>query len=283
MTTTDPAPGSSWLDAPAHRQWLQRGMADVLGFAAALDPARRRLRLARRRRTGPSRPATPPVPHRPDGVGLGRRGPARHPGLGGAARPRDGLPLGLHADAEHGGWLTEPGSVTPKSTYDHVHVGLAAATALGVGHPGAGRLLDQVVEVVDTHLWDESTRTLRESFAADWSDPEEYRGANANMHGVEAFIAMGHATGDAVWHERALDVADRLVNRAARAHGWLLPEHFSSTWDELPEYNRDDPQHPFRPFGATFGHSLEWARFLLQLEASPLVASPDWLREGAEG
>ena len=139
-----------------------------------------------------------------------------------------------------------------------------------------------MVEVVDTHLWDDDTRTLRESFAPDWSDPEDYRGANANMHGVEAFIAMGHATGDALWHERALDVADRLVNRAARAHDWLLPEHFSTTWDELPDYNRDDPQHPFRPFGATFGHSLEWARFLLQLEASPLVASPGWLREGAE-
>ena len=51
----------------------------------------------------------------------------------------------------------------------------------------------------------------------------------------------------------------------------------------LPEYNRDEPLHPFRPYGATFGHSLEWSRFLLQLDASPLVGSPSWLVEAADG
>ena len=282
MTTTDSAPGPSWLDAPAHRQWLHRGMADVLGFALPsirpeggfdwLDAAGRPL------------PDRRPLLFLTARMAWASAVGVRHgiPGSGELLDHAMASLAGLHADTEQGGWLTEPGSVTPKSTYDHVHVGLAAATALGVAHPGAAQLLEQVVEVVDTHLWDDDTRTLRESFASDWSDPEDYRGANANMHGVEAFIAMGHATGDALWHERALDVADRLVNRAARAHDWLLPEHFSTTWDELPDYNRDDPQHPFRPFGATFGHSLEWARFLLQLEASPLVASPGWLREGAE-
>ncbi len=179
--------------------------------------------------------------------------------------------VGLHADTEHGGWFTEPGTVTRKATYDHVHVGLASANAMMVGHPLAAGLLDQVVEVIDTRLWDESTQTLLESFAPDWSDSEDYRGANANMHGLEAFLAMGTATGDAVWHERGLAIADRLINRAAREQDWLLPEHFTADWQVLPDYNRDEPNHPFRPFGATFGHSLEWARFLLQLDASPLV------------
>jgi len=103
------------------------------------------------------------------------------------------------------------------------------------------------------------------------------------MHGLEAFIAMGHATGDAVWHERGLAIADRLINIAARERGWLLPEHFTADWQVLPDYNRDEPLHPFRPYGATFGHSLEWSRFLLQLDASPLVGSPSWLVEAADG
>ena len=102
------------------------------------------------------------------------------------------------------------------------------------------------------------------------------------MHGLEAFLAMGSATGDAVWHERGLAIADRIINGAARERGWLLPEHFTADWVVLPEYNRDEPLHPFRPYGATFGHSLEWSRFLLQLDASPLVASPPWLVEAAE-
>ena len=167
-------------------------------------------------------------------------------------------------------------------TYDHVHVGLAASAAFDVGHPSAATLLEQVRAVVDTHLWDPATETLLESFAPDWSDPEDYRGANANMHGLEAFLAMGRATGDPVWHRRGLAIAERLIDGAARSHGWLLPEHYTADWEVLPEYNRDEPMHPFRPYGATFGHSLEWARFLLQLDESPFLDSPAWLAEAAD-
>ena len=130
--------------------------------------------------------------------------------------------------------------MTRKATYDHVHVGLASANALMVGHPLAAGLLEQVIEVIDTRLWDESTQTLLESFAPDWSDCEDYRGANANMHGLEAFLAMGTATGDAVWHRRGLAIADRLINVAAREQDWLLPEHFTADWQVLPATERID-------------------------------------------
>jgi mannose/cellobiose epimerase-like protein (N-acyl-D-glucosamine 2-epimerase family) len=35
----------------------------------------------------------------------------------------------------------------------------------------------------------------------------------------------------------------------------------------LPDYNRDQPRHPFRPYGVTPGHGLEWARLLLHLNS----------------
>ena len=38
--------------------------------------------------------------------------------------------VGVHADREHGGWLSDPGAVTRKATYDHVHVGLPPLRAL---------------------------------------------------------------------------------------------------------------------------------------------------------
>jgi sulfoquinovose isomerase len=273
---------ASWLELPSHRAWLGAGFARVVRFA---------------------------LPSVRDGGGfhwLGADGeplPGRRPQLFLTARMthvaatgvRLGVPgsgelldhgtaslLGLHADHEHGGWLSEPGTRTRKAAYDHVHVGLAAASATAAGHPDGPRLLEQVAEVVDRHLWDDDARMLRESFAPDWSDDEDYRGANANMHGVEAFLAMGHVTGDATWHRRALDVATRLVDGAAREHGWLLPEHFTRDWEVLPEYNADEPMHPFRPYGATLGHSLEWSRFLLDLEASPLLDDPPtWLAPAA--
>ncbi|HET6968852.1 MAG TPA: AGE family epimerase/isomerase [Ornithinibacter sp.] len=273
----------SWLDTSSHREWLHRGLADVLTFALpSILPSGG---FAWQAADGAPLPGKRPQLFLTARMAYASAIGVRH-GIPGAGELLDHAMTslaGLHADAQHGGWLSEPGTVTRKATYDHVHVGLASATALGVGHPSAAALLAQVVDVVDTHLWDEEAQALRESFAPDWSDSEDYRGANANMHGLEAFIAMGSATDDAVWHERGLAIADRLINNAARQHDWLLPEHFDTEWRELPDYNRDEPQHPFRPYGATFGHSLEWARFLLQLDASPLVASPGWLVEAADG
>jgi len=187
------------------------------------------------------------------------------------------------ADQEHGGWWSDPGAgpTQRKMTYDHVHVGLAASSAAAAGHPDAPALIAQVIAIVDTYLWDEGTGTLRESFAADWSDEEAYRGANANMHATEAFLALGDVTGDPMWHERALRIADRIINQGARRLDWLVPEHFDRDWVIDPEYNRDDPDHPFRPYGATYGHLLEWARFLLNLDASPAVGGQPWLVEAA--
>ena len=273
----------SWLDLPTHQAWLDAGLVDVLTFA--LPSIRPEGGFHYQAADG-----TPLAGKRPQLFLTARMaymsafGVARGiPGSGELLDHAMDSLLGFHADTEHGGWLTEPGTVTRKSTYDHVHVALAASSALNVGHPRAQELLARIVDVIDTRLWDESTGTLVESFAADWSDPEDYRGANANMHGLEAFLAVGHATGEARWHERGLRIADRLINGAARGRGWLLPEHFTATWEEVPEYNRDEPNHPFRPYGATFGHSLEWARFLLDLHSSPLVESPGWLVEAAEG
>ncbi len=187
------------------------------------------------------------------------------------------------ADDEHGGWFSDPSEPRArKSAYDHVHVGLAAASAVAAGHPGSPALLDRVVDVVETRLWDEDAQALRESFARDWSDGEAYRGANANMHGLEAFLALGDVTGDATWHRRGLAIARRIVHDQAGRHGWLLPEHFDEHWQALPDYNHDEPNHPFRPYGATYGHSLEWARLLLALNASPAGVSAGWLTGAAE-
>ncbi len=273
---------TTWLDAPGHRQWLQQGLADVLGFS--LRSIRPEGGFHHLDGSGVPLPDRAPQLFLTARMAYASALGVRHgvPGAGELLDHAMASLSGLHADPVHGGWLSEPGRETRKMTYDHVHVGLASAAAMSVGHPSAAGLLDQVAAVVDAHLWDPDAEALRESFAPDWSDDEDYRGANANMHGLEAFLAMGTATGEAMWHRRGLAVAERLIDGAARQHGWLLPEHYTRDWEVLPEYNRDEPLHPFRPYGATFGHSLEWARFLLQLDESPLVESPSWLAESAE-
>jgi mannose/cellobiose epimerase-like protein (N-acyl-D-glucosamine 2-epimerase family) len=73
----------------------------------------------------------------------------------------------------------------------------------------------------------------------------------------------------------------RVVHDLARGNDWRIPEHFDDTWAPLPDYNADEPAHPFRPYGATIGHWLEWARLALHLHAGLGDAAPGWLVEDA--
>jgi mannose/cellobiose epimerase-like protein (N-acyl-D-glucosamine 2-epimerase family) len=148
-----------------------------------------------------------------------------------------------------------------------VFVVLAASTATVAGRPGARALLDDALAVVLDRFWDAEAQMPYESYALDFSDLEDYRGGNAAMHLVEAFLAAADATGDEVWRERATAVCVRMVGGAA-AGGWRMPEHFDATWTVRPDYNIDEPSHPFRPYGATPGHAFEWARLLLSLSAA---------------
>ncbi|MDQ1682026.1 MAG: hypothetical protein QOH99_567 [Frankiaceae bacterium] len=193
--------------------------------------------------------------------------------------------LGRLRDATNGGWhsgvdSTGAASSARKETYQHAFVVLAASSALAAGRPRAAELLGLALADLDIHFWDRAQAAHAESFATDWSDPEAYRGANSNMHTVEALMAASDATGDPQWRERALAIADRVVNDVTRAHDWRLVEHFDEHWNALPDYNLDNKADQFRPYGLTIGHWLEWSRLLLHLEAG-LDNPPSWLAEGA--
>ncbi|ASU81083.1 N-acyl-D-glucosamine 2-epimerase [Actinopolyspora erythraea] len=183
-------------------------------------------------------------------------------------------------DHEHGGWYSSTDDAT-KGAYEHAFVVLAASSATAVERPGAEELLSRALETVEQRFWDEHVGLARESWDRSWLETEPYRGANSNMHLVEAFLAAGDVTGEPLWHRRALRIADTLVHHVTAAHDWRLPEHFTPDWEPVLEYNRDQPGHPFRPHGSTVGHWLEWARLLIQLEAALGVEAPGWLLDDA--
>jgi sulfoquinovose isomerase len=194
--------------------------------------------------------------------------------------------LGPQQDAEHGGWFEcvaadGSGPVAPgKAAYAHAFVALAAATAAGCGIPGGTDLLGRAVEVLEARFLREGR--VVEQYDRAFADPEPYRGANASMHMVEALLAVGDVLQDSRWHRTALGIAEHLVHEVARERGYLLPEHFDEDWRPLPDYHHDRPADPFRPYGVTPGHLLEWSRLLLQLEAG-LPDPPGWLLEDALG
>ena len=188
-------------------------------------------------------------------------------------------------DAEHGGWRSSTDDDT-KTAYVHAFVVLAGSTAATAGVDGGPGLLDAALTVWQTRFWDEDAGLAVEEWDGGWTHCADYRGLNANMHGVEATLAAADAVAP---HDT--DAADRLRHQALRSteralHGWArerdwrLPEHFTADWTPLPAYNRNHPADPFRPYGVTIGHQFEWARLALH-RRSVLADPPSWLLDDA--
>lgn len=192
---------------------------------------------------------------------------------------------GRFHDAANGGWYAAVDVDGPtgseKSAYPHAFVVLAAASATCAGRPGAAELLEEALEVLLTRFWDTEHGMVLEEWDETFATLDPYRGVNANMHAVEAFLAAADATGNPTMRvsllDRALRIVSRVVHELGPAHRWRLPEHFDEQWTPLLDYNLDTPAHPFRPYGATIGHWLEWARLALHLRAALGADSPDWL------
>mgnify|MGYP002676388510 FL=1 len=83
------------------------------------------------------------------------------------------------------------------------------------------------------------------------------------MHTVEAFLSAADVTGDEKYRMRAGRIIDHVIGWADE-NDWRIPEHFTSSWEADLECNRDHPDDPFKPYGATPGHGIEWARLISQ-------------------
>lgn len=170
-----------------------------------------------------------------------------------------------HRDPMHGGYLWSVDETGlrdgSKMAYGHVFVLLAASSALMVGHPLARDLLDDISEVLQSRFTEPGTPLLREEFTRDWQPLSDYRGMNANMHGTEALMAAFEATGETAYLNRAGAILQFFTAEMAGQHGNRIPEHYTADWQVDPEYS-GNPM--FRPAGTTPGHSLEFARLVLQ-------------------
>ena len=173
-------------------------------------------------------------------------------------------------DAAHDGWFARIDPATAavvdaaKEAYAHAFVLLAASSAVVAGRPGATELLDEARRVHDEHFWIEAKSRVWESFSGDWTATEPYLGINSVMHTVEAFLAVHDVTGESAYLDKAEAMTRQLAGWAG-ARDWRIPEHFDVDGTVMPDYNRARPADPFRPYGATVGHGLEWSRLALSV------------------
>nr|WP_316655096.1 AGE family epimerase/isomerase [uncultured Gellertiella sp.] len=273
-----------WTARPAHRRWLENEAERLFtlfgphtihprGGFRELDP-----HGALRLEDDPAR-----------GVHMSAR--MVHCAVIGALRGRPGLDgmidhgmwsiWNRHRDHDRGGYVwainNEGAQDSTRQGYGHAFVLLAASSASLIGHPLAGNMLADVTEVLVSRFWEERHGAIAEEFTADWGPMGPYRGQNSNMHLTEALMAAFEATGERDYLDKAERIAELIIRCHAAACGYRLPEHFTEDWQVDEAYSGHEM---FRPSGTTPGHSLEWARLLLQLWALS-GKNRDWMAEAA--
>ena len=82
------------------------------------------------------------------------------------------------------------------------------------------------------------------------------------MHTVEAFLAAADVTGDEKYRIRAGRIIDRVLVWASD-NNWRSGAFYKKMEADL-ECNKEQPADQFKPYGATPGHGIEWARLITQ-------------------
>lgn len=175
--------------------------------------------------------------------------------------------LGELKDCENGGWypgITPDNKILPdKQCYAHAFVLLAASSALLAGEKDAEMLLEDALELFDKRFWDEKQGLTYDTWNTEFTVLNDYRGLNANMHTVEAFLAVADAVKEEKYRVRAGRIIDHVIEWAS-SNDWRIPEHFTKEWKADLNCNKEHPADRFKPYGATPGHGIEWARLIVQ-------------------
>jgi sulfoquinovose isomerase len=189
------------------------------------------------------------------------------------------------ADRANGGFHSSTGpDGSPvnrrKEAYGHAFALLGATSGGLAGLKGSAEVESLANAALDRHFWNEADGAAIDAFDESFGLADDYRGQNSNMHLVEAYLAAHEAAGgNSDYLDRAIRIAQRLIDVEARAADWRIPEHFDAAWRVDRQYNADKPDHPFRPYGTLVGHSLEWSRLLLQLALH--APQLDWATDAA--
>ncbi len=188
-------------------------------------------------------------------------------------------------DKVNNGWYKEVSGKNPintdKTCYELAFIILATATASSV-NKDSRRILDEALSLFDDYFWLPQQNMAVDSWNFNFSKLDPYRGANANMHLVEALLAAYEATQNLIWLNRALKITENIFSWATDRHNLLIAEHYDSNWNSLPDFNINNPADPFRPYGICVGHLLEWSRLAIQIARALGSASPAWLLETAK-
>jgi mannose/cellobiose epimerase-like protein (N-acyl-D-glucosamine 2-epimerase family) len=161
-------------------------------------------------------------------------------------------------------------------------IGAAAAARAGFGD--ALDLRDNAVLQLE-RFWRPLEGLYADELSRDWSVEQPTRSSTANMHVLEALLALAQnpPTGYEARHflDRAESIVTRLIHHMARDNDWRIPQRFDAGGQVDLQSGSEHPDDPFDPFGNVVGLDLEWARLILGLRELLGDSAPVWILDAA--
>ena len=176
-------------------------------------------------------------------------------------------------------WTVGGRSDKTAMAYGHAFVALAGATAIRAGLEPGKSCLEAAVNILERYFYEPKYKAYADERNAGLDQLSAYRGQNANMHICESLIASFHATQQRHFLDRACTLAHQFAGNLAALGGGMIWEHYTEGWEIDWEFNRDNPDDLFKPWGFQPGHQVEWAKLLTELY---LITRDKWYLQRAK-
>jgi len=152
-----------------------------------------------------------------------------------------------------------------QQAYAYAFILAAHAAALSAGVSKSDADIRRVFDLLEQKFWLPKSGCYLDTISADGIVDNEYRGQNSNMHMCESMIAAYEATGHKRYLDRAQVLAETFTRKLAKKAEGFVWEHYTSNLEIDWDYNKDDCNNIFRPWGFQPGHQIEWAKNLLNI------------------
>ena len=139
-------------------------------------------------------------------------------------------------------------------------------------------LIDKLYGMLEERFYDPEYGLYADCLYAD-GRMDEYRGHGTQLHIVDAVIVAYEATKNKKYLDRALRMAKRITKDQAAKAGGLIWDHCTKDFELDFDYNKDDPQNLYKPWGHLPGHHAEWGTLLVRLHRH--LPNEPWLLERA--
>lgn len=167
-----------------------------------------------------------------------------------------------------------------KSQYHTVYALLGVAAATVANRPGAHELLETMLQEQKDY-WIDDYGLVWDQYDEAFTEPEPVHALGTLIHTIEAYMAAAEATTEPEWLDRA-EKMTAFAHKVASKNNWRLPEYYNEEWEPSLEAGKLCNDGRRYHEGYVTGHSMQLARFALQVRAglrSMGWAVPDYLLE----